>query len=98
MSPDEYRARITQLGLERMEISASSVPEVKEALAKVKQLQAELRLLKRQLNLEVKQVKMGFFGKTRAYGYQPVKFTIDDMLLQMDKVKLQLQQYILENK
>ena len=98
MSPDDYRKRITDLGLDHMELSAGSVLEAKQVLLKVKQLQAELRLIKRELNLEVKQVKMGFFGKARAYGYEPVKQTIDDLLIQLDRAKLQLQQYIQEHK
>lgn len=63
MSAKEYRERLEKLGLLRkggIELSASSVPEAKQALLHIKQLQVELRNIKRELGLEMKVIRQQY--------------------------------------
>lgn len=63
MSAKEYRKRLEELGLLRkggVELSASSVPEAKQALLHIKQLQLELRNIKRELSLEMKVIRQQY--------------------------------------
>jgi F0F1-type ATP synthase membrane subunit b/b' len=132
-SAEEYRQQVSDLGLDHMEIGASSLAEGKAALADVRRLQKELRQIKRNVNLEMKTVRTQYKARIAAAGtsgwtgllamgrggsryrasekrrvraerdsklapYDEVKLTIDDLLVQMDGAKLQLQEFIEEAK
>ena len=138
MSAKEYRKRIEQLGLlgkGGVELKVNTVTDAKQALLQVKQLQVELRNIKRELNLEMKSIRSSYqqkmpdagsgastvftlFGKRKVasnirasakravaadrdhalHDYETVKLTIDDLLVQMERAKLNLQQFIEQNK
>lgn len=53
----EYRHQISELGLDRMEIRASSLAEAKASLTKVRSLQKQLRQIKRNINLDMKAIR-----------------------------------------
>ncbi len=56
-SAQEYRRQIKNLGLERLEIQASSSTEAKEVLRKLRALQKELRQIKKNINLDMKGIR-----------------------------------------
>lgn len=132
---EDYRKKLMAMGLDELEITASSPEEAKKVLAEMRQRQKELRQLKSMLNLDMKTIRndyeqkkqgageggfalIGLFGKRglatqhRANAkrqinakrdqelrpYQNIKMTIDDLLLQIDQIKIQFQQYIDEKK
>ena len=134
-SPQEYRRRIKELGLDRMEIRASSIPEAKDVLKRIRRLQKELRQIKKNINLDMKAIRAAYtqkmataastasgivslFGKRKLAGqlradekrrlrmerdrvlqpYESLKLTIDDLLVQMDAAKDQIQMFIEETK
>ncbi len=134
-SPDEYLRQIKELGLERMEITVSSIVEAKDTLKRIRGIQAELRQIKRKTNLDMKTIRaeyrqkmstaaltssaiVGLLGKRKLAGqmradekrrlrmqrdrtlqpYESIKLTIDDLLIQMDSAKAQLQAFIEEAK
>jgi hypothetical protein len=132
-SPEDYRQQVSDLGLDHMQIGASSLAEGKDALANVRRLQKELRQIKRNINLEMKTIRAQYKPKIAEAGttgwtgllamgrgggrlrasekrrvraerdsrlapYDQVKLTIDDLLVQMDGAKLQLQDFIEEAK
>jgi hypothetical protein len=136
-TPDDYRRRLADMGLlgkGGLEIKATTAAEAKQVLPQLRQLQADLRALKKEINLDIKQIRMNYqqqmpnagagasavfsiFGKRKVAGsiradskrqlaaqrdqeiggYERVKATIDDLLLQIDRAKLTIQQYITEN-
>lgn len=138
MTPKEYRERLEDLGLlgkNGVQLQASSVPEAKQALISIKQLQVELRGMKRELGLDMKVIRAHYqeqmpaagsgvasmfslFGKRKVAGsiragakrdvaaqrnralheYEVLKQTIDDLLLQLEKAKLNFQRYVEEHK
>jgi len=59
-SPKEYRRQIKDLGLERMEIKASSIAEARDALRRIRSLQKELRQIKRNINLDMKAIRANY--------------------------------------
>jgi len=59
-SPKEYRRQIKDLGLERMEITASSIAEARDALRRIRSLQKELRRIKRSINLDVRAIRTNY--------------------------------------
>jgi rubrerythrin len=134
-SPEEYRRQIKDLGLERMEIKASSIAEAIDALKRTRGLQKELRQIKRNIDLDMKTIRADYgqrmstaasassaivtlFGKRKLAGqlradekrhlrlerdrtlqpYESIKLTVDDLLVQMDSAKAQLQAFIEEAK
>lgn len=136
-TPDDYRRKIADLGLlgkGGLTLGANTAAEAKQLLPKIRQLQAELRALKKEINLEVKTIRMRYqqqmpaagagtstvfslFGKRKVAGsiradakrqlaakrdreiggYEQVKATIDDLLLQLDRAKVTVQQYIADH-
>jgi len=58
-SAEEYRQQVSDLGLDRMEIEASSLAQGQAAAANVRRLQKELRQIKRNVNLDMKTVRPG---------------------------------------
>ena len=128
-SEEEYRQQVSDLGVDRMKIEASSLAEGKAAIANVRRLQKELRHIKRNINLEMKTIRAGYKpmiaeagtsgwtgllggGKLRASAkrraramrdsklapYDQVKLMIDDLIVQLDGAKLQLQDFMAEAK
>jgi hypothetical protein len=67
-SPEEYRRQIKELGLDRMEIRASSLAEAKAALTKVRGLQKQLRQIKRNINLDMKAIRAEYRQKSSSAG------------------------------
>ena len=132
-SAEEYRQQVSDLGLDRIEIEASSLTEGKAAVANVRRLQKELRQIKRNINLEMKTIRAEYKQKIAEAGtsgltgllamgrgggkfrasekrrvraerdskldpYDQVKLTIDDLIVQLDGAKLQLQDFMEEAK
>ena len=134
-SPNQYLQQIKELGLEHMEIKASSIGEAKDTLRRIRNVQKQLRQIKRTINLDMKNIRsdysqktstaastssaiVGLLGKRKLAGqmradekrrlrmerdrtlqpYESIKLTIDDLLIQMDSAKDQLQAFIEEAK
>jgi hypothetical protein len=137
-SPQSYKQKLKDLGLmgnSGLSLSAGSVSEAKQGLLELKSLQAELKNIKREIDVDIKQIRLDYqekmkwqatgaslvpslFGKRGLAGraradvkrsvvnerdqvireYQQVKITIDDLLVQLEKAKLQFLQYIEQNK
>jgi len=132
---DEYLKELSDRGLDKISIGWDTVAEAKTGLAQLRQKQAELRQIKKRINLDMSQVRASYqqkmasagsggaavfslFGKRRSgssyradakrrlraerdrvlRAYSDIKVAIDDALLQGDAAKLQLQQWIEENK
>jgi len=136
-SPNEYQRKLAALGLAGgggLQFQASSVAEAKQLLPTIRQLQAELRAIKKEINLDIKTIRLQYqqqrsgagsgaaaiftlFGKRKVAGsiradakrqlsaqqdkeiasYEQVKATIDNLLIQLDRAKIAVQQYIAEN-
>lgn len=56
----EYRQRITNLGLDSLAISVSNKAEAEATLARLRELDQELKLMKRQLVQEVKEINASY--------------------------------------
>lgn len=130
VKPDDSQ-QILGLGLDGMEISASSVAEAKSALSRVRNLQKQLRQIKRNVNLDMKTIRAEYqqkmstaastssgiltlFGQRKMAGtiradqkrrlgqerdralqpYQSINLQIDHLLVQLDSVKLQIDEFI----
>lgn len=56
-TPDDYRHTLQKMGVVSLRIEASTKAEAKEALKRVRQLQQELRQVKREIALDVKTIR-----------------------------------------
>lgn len=63
-TPTQYRKRITELGLDRLEFHVSTLDEAKSWLAKVRTLETQLRQIKREINMEISVIRDNY--KTKA--------------------------------
>ncbi len=108
-TPEYYYARYRKiLGLSldydtktELSFSASSKDERNEQVARVKQMQNELKLQKKEINQQIKQKQFEIVGYKRdsvanlkrlaAAPYEVVTRQIDSMLVQLDGVKLKLE-------
>ncbi len=130
-SASDYKRDLDRLGLTRLEIEVSFIPEAREALKQVRNAQKQLRQIKREINLDLKAIRAEYkqrsanaasgssaaltiMGKRKLAGqvradakrqqrqerdsiiqpYDNLKFTIDDLLLQMDVAKGKIQKFI----
>jgi hypothetical protein len=67
-SPDEYRAQISALGLDKASLSASTAAEAKQALLKCRRFQGELRLIKKAVSLEMKVIRAASASEAASAG------------------------------
>lgn len=136
-TPEDYRRRISELGLlgkGGLALRANTAAEAKRLLPQIRQLQAELRTLKKAVNFDIKAIRMRYqqqmptagagtstvfslFGKRKVAGsiradakrqlaakrdreiggYEQVKAMIDDLLLQLDRAKVTVQEFIADH-
>jgi rRNA maturation endonuclease Nob1 len=68
MSAEDYRQEIAELGFDRMTIEVSSVTEAKQALAKVRAAQKELRQIKRNINMDMKIIRADYSERMATAG------------------------------
>jgi len=126
-----FRQRISEVGLDQLQVAPSTASEAKGTLARFRLAQRELCLIRRDIDLQIRSLRSdavrleqataaavgrGFpspvrGGQARARAaaakramqdeldreilpYKALQHSIDNMLLELDKSKLQLQEYI----
>ncbi|RLI51184.1 MAG: hypothetical protein DRP09_19470 [Candidatus Thorarchaeota archaeon] len=62
-SPSQYRSQIKNLGLDNLEMTASSIAEAKNAIKRTRNLQKMLRQIKQNINLDMKTIRANYRQK-----------------------------------
>jgi hypothetical protein len=67
-TPEGYRQRISALGLDEVRIGVNTVAEAKAALTTVRDMQKELRQIKREINVDMKTLRAHYAEKVSVAG------------------------------